>query len=297
VTVDGQPIDGQRTSFWERVLYCDPRILYIVFAVIVAIFEFAALPLPVHVTDGVEQLYDTIEALPHDKIVLIDNDWGAGTRGECYGMVESIVRHLFRRGIRFAMVSWAPNVEGQQFAKDIPALVAREMGKSYGVDYCCWGAIQPAGGAELAALARGIRSTVAEDLSRPPIPFDDLPMMRDVRDIHDISLIVRIAYTWDAIPWIGFVQGVYGTPLGIGCAAITASTAYPFLDSGQICGLLSGASGAAQYEQLVGMRTGVGQRTAQVQSFVTLYVVVAVIIGNIAYFKTPAARRDRRRLR
>lgn len=286
----------RRQSIWTRILFCDPRILYAVFAAIVVLFQFVAVPFPIHLTPGARRLYEVVEALPRDKIVLIDNDWGAGTRGEVYGMVESIVRHLFRRGVRFAMVSWTPNVEGQQFAKDIPAKVAREMGKTYGVDYCCWGAIQPTGGAELAALARDIRSIVAQDLSRPPIPFDAMPMMRDVRDIRDVSLIVRIAYDWQSIPWIGFVQGVYGTPLGIGCAAITASTAYPFLDSGQICGLLSGASGAAQYEELVGMRGGEGEKTVQVQSFVTLYVVLAVVLGNIAYFRTPRSQRERRSL-
>ncbi len=83
-------------------------------------------------------------------------------------------------------------------------------------------------------------------------------------------------------------------------AAITSSTAYTFLDSGQLCGMLPGASGAAQYEQLLAAKygslgrvgEGEGTRTTRTQSLVSAYVVLAIIIGNIAFV---IERRHRRR--
>ena len=136
-------------------------------------------------------------------------------------------------------------------------------------------------------------------------PLGAFPIMRVVKSIQDVGLIVRQAYMWDAMPWIGFVQGPYGTKLAIGAAAITSSTAYPFLDTHQIAGLLDGAAGAAQYEQLVRGKygdlklkgPGLGTQAVQMQSFAAAYVVLAIILGNIALIIDAAFRRRDRRTR
>jgi len=276
-----------KVNFWNAIQYCDPRILYAVFAVVVLIFEIYKPKLPVPVPEPVKMLYSTIEDLPEGKIVIIDSDFASGNRAECQGQYVAVVRHLFSRNIKFAVVAWTQNPEGQKYGFSLADKVAGEMGKKYGVDYCVLQALTASGGATIQALAKDIQGVAKKDINNTPL--GDVPMMEHVHAISDVSLIYRVTYTWDGIPWIGFVQSVYGTPLAVGTAGITSSTTYPFLDSGQLCGMLSGAAGAAAYERLViqagiTTQTGMGTKTVSVQSFATIYVVVAIILGNIAMF-------------
>ena len=62
---------------------------------------------------------------------------------------------------------------------------------------------------------------------------------------------------------------------------------YPFLDSGQLGGLLGGLAGAAEYETLI-ERPGSASKGMGAQSMAHLVIALFVILGNIAHF---AARR------
>jgi len=269
------------TYFWDRIQYCDPRILYLLFGLVVVLFVFLSPPMPVPVPASVQKLYDLIELLPDNQLVIIDSELAAGIRAECEGQYLSVVRHLFSRNIPFAVMTWTTQPEGQKFGMDLARTLADEMHKEYGRDFCVWNAVTPAGGAMMQALAKDIPSFIGTDIYGTPL--SDLPVMKGVEDISDISLVFKVSYVWDRIetPWIGFIQGVYGTPYACGTVAISSSSAYPFLDSGQLSGMLAGAPGAAAYESLVNAK-GIATQTVTVQSFATLYVVSAIILGNIA---------------
>ncbi len=284
----------------QYLTQCDPRILYGLFAAIVIVLtlDLIRIRVPMPVCPSVDKYFSTIENLPTDKLAIIDIDFGAGNLAENGGQLDATMRHLLARGVPVAVLTWVPNTDGQKFATDYVERIAREMQKRAGTDYCMFASIMPAGGGPLTALAIDLPGTVKQDKTGTPIR--DLPMMKNVRDIRDVGVVIRIAYMWDAQPWLGFVQGPFGTKLMAGSAAITSSTAYTFLDSGQLCGMLPGASGAAQYEQLLAAKygslgrvgEGEGTRTTRTQSLVSAYVVLAIIIGNIAFV---IERRHRRR--
>jgi hypothetical protein len=281
---------AEQPNFWDRVQRCDPRILYVLFALLMVALQFWTVSIPAPVPAAISRLYDRVEDLPAEKIVIIDSSMDAGWIAEAEPAMEVLVRHLFRKNIRFALFTNTTFSQGQRFGKDITGRLAREMGKEYGKDYCIWQAValQGAGaGATIQALAKDIRRTVIADINGTPLA--EVPMMRDVTDISGVSLIYRVAYDWEYISWVGFVQAVYGTPYAVGTASISSSSAYPFVDSGQMCGLVSGAAGAAAYERLLKV-SGSGTRRAAIQSFATLYVVLAIVLGNIAML---AARRKR----
>jgi hypothetical protein len=250
------------------------------------------MPVPNPVWVG--KLYDKVESLPLDKAVLIDCDYGAGNRGECEGQFKAFIQHLFSRNIKFMVLTWTTNVEGQKLGRQVLDEVAKKMGKTDGEDYVMFQAIVNAGGVTLQSLAKDIHGFVVKDINGRDL--GDIPMMKNFKSINDVSLIYRVAYSWGGIPWIGFVQSVYGTPLAAGSAGIESSTAYPYLDSGQLCGLLAGAAGAAAYEKRIidaGIteETGIGTKTVSVQSFATLFVVVSILISNFAMFMSKAQSR------
>ena len=59
----------------------------------------------------------------------------------------------------------------------------------------------------------------------------------------------------------------------------------PYVASGQLDALVAGLRGAAEYEKLID-RKGGGNRGMLAQSTAHLYVVVLIIIGNVAYFRS-----------
>ena len=290
---------NKKQTFWDSVQFCDPRILYALFAIVVLAFEMIKVNLPVPDPVWVGKLYDKVEKLPQDKAVLIDCDYGAGNRGECEGQFKAMIQHLFARDIKFIVLTWTHNAEGQKLGRQVLEEVAAKMNKKPGIDYVMLQAIVNAGGVTLQSLSKDIHGFVIKDING--VDLAEIPMMQSVRSIADISLIYRVAYSWGGIPWIGFVQSVYGTPFAAGSAGIESSTAYPYLDSGQLCGLLAGAAGAAAYEQKIikagiTTETGIGTKTVSVQSFATLFVVVSILISNFAMFMSKwQSRRQRAR--
>ena len=72
---------------------------------------------------------------------------------------------------------------------------------------------------------------------------------------------------------------------------MSAADAYPYLQSGQLTGLLAGMKGGAEYEVLV-QKAGYSKAympavaAMDSQSLAHVVIMLLVIIGNIAYFVT-----------
>jgi hypothetical protein len=64
---------------------------------------------------------------------------------------------------------------------------------------------------------------------------------------------------------------------------------YPFLDSGQMQGMLVGAKGAAELEILVD-RPAKASRIMNVQSWAHLLIILLIVIGNLGYIFTRGRR-------
>ncbi len=77
--------------------------------------------------------------------------------------------------------------------------------------------------------------------------------------------------------------------IGIGVTAVSAADVYPYVETGQVIGLLAGMKGAAEYEILV-QSNGYSEkkRTAvqgmDAQSLGHLFIMIFIIIGNVGYF-------------
>ena len=56
---------------------------------------------------------------------------------------------------------------------------------------------------------------------------------------------------------------------------------YPYLDSGQLSGLLTGMKGAAEYEKITGL-TGAGSAAMGGQSFAHLSILILIVLGNLS---------------
>ena len=154
----------------------------------------------------------------------------------------------------------------------------------------------------LRGLAKDIPSMIREDINGTPI--GEVPMMRGVRDIHDVGMLVDVTPAATVPVLIRYIYGIYRTPIGFACTGVMAPEAFPYLDSGQLVGILKGLVGAADYEKMVGYRGStteklygypyLGQATEWMpaQSLAHVLIIVLVVISNVRFFLE--RRRSRR---
>ena len=133
----------------------------------------------------------------------------------------------------------------------------------------------------LMALAKNIPNTIKED--RQGALLRKLEVMEGIETIQDVGMICEFTGSGMLQPYIRLIQGVYGTPLAQGCTGIIGPEQYPYLDSGQLQGLLVGMKGAAEYENLVGYR-GKGRQAMIPQSTAHILLMVLIILGNIGLY-------------
>jgi len=170
--------------------------------------------------------------------------------------------------------------QGATFADKVHNSVVPETGATYGVDYVNLG-YRPGQAVVLNSLARNIHTTFPEDVTRTRTA--SIPMMKDIKDINDIDLVVCLSAGDPGLrTYIEQIGAQYPVTITGGVTAVSVPGMLPYLQSGDLVGLLAGMSGAAEYEVLID-RPGLGLGGMDAQSVTHLTIIAFILIGNIAY--------------
>jgi hypothetical protein len=273
--------------WFERLLGIDRRWIFLAIGVAVVIPFFLPMGLPVVVTPEVRHLYDAIEELPSDsKPIILSLDYAPATTPELDPMSVAILRHAFNKKIPVIVMTLHP--AGYGLAQQAIAIASEGYDVQYGVDYVFLG-FNPGIAAVMLGMGIDILNVFPEDAYGTPTA--SMPIMEGVRNYDDIPLLISIAGSAYPDSWISFAYQPYGQRVAAGVTAVMATDYYPYLDAGQMVGLLGGMRGAAEYEVLID-HPDKGVRGMDSQSVIHLFIIVLVVLGNVAYF---AQRRARRR--
>jgi hypothetical protein len=274
-------------KFLNYLLKIDRRIIYIVMGLLVMLPLIRPLGLGVNSGPRAKALFDAIDAIPAGKTVLIAVDFDPSSMPELYPMLTAVMRHAFAKNLKVLLCGlW---VTGAGLADQAAQTIPKEYGKEYGKDvvYLGWKA-----GVDAVILGMGENIKNVYPVDYYGKPLDSLPMMREVKQLRDIPIAFAIsAGTPGYGDWLLYAQSRYGMKVGAGVTAVSAADAYPFLQSGQLTGLLAGMKGGAEYEVLI-QRAGYSKAympavaAMDSQSLAHVVILVLVIIGNIAYFAT-----------
>jgi len=270
----------------ESFVNIDRRIMYALLCVIIVGLLINPVSQPIASTRAVKGAYDAVEGMPRDKIAIVSVIWSSSTMAENGTQTEALMRHMFQRGVKFALIAW--DQQGAKLARDIAWRLSRELKKTYGVDWCDWGYRTPLLDQILPALAKDIPKTIQRDQAGTDV--SKLPMMKNVRTIADVGLVAEITPSATVDAWIMFVQGVYHTPIVYAPTLVMVPEGFNYLDARQVVGMLPGLPGAGEYEQMLGSR-GFGQKASTALSGAHLLIVVLIILGNVGMLA--AARRRR----
>lgn len=207
-------------------------------------------------------------------------DTSPGGYGELASGATALLNHLARKEIR---------VIGMGFFDTGPSLLETALGgsdyknKEYGVDYVNLGYL--AGNeTAIAKMAKDIPGSFPRDY-RGNLT-SDLPAMEGISSAQDVALVITIASGTPGVPeWIRQVGDPMGVPIATAIVAVNVPNMTPYVQSGQITGMIPSMKGAAGYESLMGI-SGLGIRGMDAQSISHITILGLVILGNIVYLGT-----------
>jgi hypothetical protein len=224
-------------------------------------------------------LYDFIESLPSDSVVIIDYGCNAVMWPENGISTLAIMKHLFSKtDIKIVMFAgWL--VEGPVIWNTrIKPEVQRYLDlRTYGEDWVDFGYI-PGAEVALAGMATDFHATIPKDVHGTPV--GEIAMMQNIRTATDFALGIAMNAQ---IGWLNQWQVPYGTPISVICQGMLAPGNMPYLETGQLTGFVAGSTGAAQYEILI-RSPGEGAAQADAISLSHVLVIAVIIIVNVDHF-------------
>ena len=264
------------------------QVIYVVIALAVMIPLIKPIGLPIRVMSKSQQLFAAIDSLgPQSNPVLISVDFDPQSMPELYPMLVAVLRHCFARDIKVIVMALWP--QGSGLAEMALDVIPKEFNKEYGKDFAFLG-YKFGVTAILLGMGDNIKGVFPVDYHGTPL--DSIEITADLQNYDDLSLVITLSAGdpgWRA--WLLFAQARYSARVGIGVTAVSAADVYPYVETGQVVGLLAGMKGASEYEILVHEHGySEGKRTAaqgmDAQSLGHLVIMVFIIIGNIGYFVT-----------
>lgn len=258
----------------------DRRWIFIVLAIVVIIPLFNPIGMPIRATITTKVVYDAIENLPPISKVLLSVEYSPSTKPENHPMTISILRHLFRNDHKVFVTCLWP--DGQFMAQDALKQVAEEeFGKVYGEDYVFLG-FRPGYEAVIKGIVSNIRKLYTVDVYQTKI--DEIPLMEGVSKFSDFTFLFSSSAGYPGtIEWVQYAADPTGVPMSSGVTSIQVNEVMPYVQSGQMKGVLAGMPGAAEYEALLGQK-GFATSGMDAQSVAHLVIVLFIILGNAAYF-------------
>jgi len=275
--------DGMR--WYDRLLVVDRRWIYLILALAVIVPTVVPFKVPTTVSTEVRNVHSFVENLQPGDNIHIAIDYDPSTLAELHPMAEAIMRQAFRRDARIIIT--ALSQFGPAMAEEMITRIATELGKKRNIDYTFLG-YKPYPAITILAMGTDYRVPFPTDYYGTPV--DSIPMMADIHNYRNLKGVVSLAGGNAADFWIQYGNAKYGFPLALGVTGVMASDYYPYLQSGQIFGLIPGMKGAAEYEMLT-ESPGQGSRGMPYQMSTHLVIIVFMIITNIAYLTQRRARR------
>ena len=263
-------------SWTNRLENLDRRWLFLAIGLLVLIPLLFPLSLPLTVSPRVQGFEQGIAQIPDGSTVLMSCDYDPGAIPELVPMTRTALRQLFDKNCKVVVtVLWNG---GPGLVDGVLRQIAEEKGKQYGTDYINLG-FKEGREAVMVVMGQGVANAFPRDYRGNDTRSQ--PIMRTVRDYSSFPLLVSISAGYPGTKeWVQQVQSRFHLPMVAGVTAVSAPEYYPYLQSGQLLGLLGGMAGAAEYEKA---REEKGDATSgmDAQSMAHLFVAFCILLGNV----------------
>ena len=149
---------------------------------------------------------------------------------------------------------------------------------------------RPGAEAVIKGLASDLRKVYTVDANGNFI--DDIEMMDGIKNLNDFAYIYSGSACYPGtFEWVKYGGDPTGVPMSSGTTSVQVNEVIPYVQTGQLIGLLAGMPGAAEYEKLINV-PGIAIQGMAAQSFAHIVIVLFIVFGNLAFFIKQ--RRDRK---
>ncbi|MBC8215179.1 MAG: hypothetical protein H8E64_01540 [Candidatus Marinimicrobia bacterium] len=268
------------TDFILNIGKMDRRWIFLIIALVVLLPLYFPIGLPIRPTDSTQTAYDAMDKLPPGSKVLVSFEYGPSTKPEIHPMTYAVLRHLFKKEQKVYITCLWP--DGQFMAEEaIDEIAIGEFNLNEGEDYVLLG-FRPGNEAVVKGIVSNMRKLYSTD-ARGTLT-DNIPMMKGVNKLADFDFIFTASAGYPGtVEWVQYGADPTGIPMSTGVTSIQVNEVMPYVQSGQVKGILAGMPGAAEYEALVGV-PGIGTSGMDAQSIAHLVIVLFIVFGNAAYF-------------
>ena len=281
----------------------DRRIIFLLIglSVLIPLINPNLVDLPLGQDRNTKIVYDSITELNDGDRVLISFAYGASTKPEVHPMAVGLLNHLFTKGVKVYIVSLWPEspIMAEQAISAIKESQLFDI--KDGIDFVMFD-YKVGGFVVIKGIADNFRDIYQQD--KNGISINDLPIMEGIYDVKDFDFVFDFSA---GVPgnaeWVQYACDPKNVPLSSGCTSIMVTDAIPYVESGQLKGILAGMPGAAEYEKMVydfmvkeqnnnnkyinlekDIVKGKAYARMSAQSIAHLLMVLFIMIGNIAYY-------------
>jgi hypothetical protein len=297
---------------FRALLAIDRRIIFLIILLALSIPIFLHMSINIDVTKEVRTFYNAVEALPSGSVVLVSCDYDPGSEPELQPMAETGFRHMINNHLKFVIIGLWP--QGPMQANKALNAINEAKGKyiiensdtlfigrdifvvgadtiRYGKDFINLG-YQSGNELIIQRMGSSIRAAFPND-AKFGRPLDSFPLMNGLNKLSDFDFIFNLSAGYPGtVEWVQFAVDRFHVPCGAGNTAVQAPQVYPYLDTGQLTGLMGGMKGGAEYEKLTGYKAKATMAMVS-QTAAHIFVVLFIIIGNLAFFMTRGKSRKK----
>ena len=279
----------------------DRRYIFLIIglSVLIPLLKPSWVNIPIKSTKNSQIVFDELNNLKSGDKVLLSFAYGASTKPEIHPMSIAILQQLFSKGIKvYAVPLWPEGLMMAKYALD-EVIDSKLFDIKEHIDYVSL-PYKAGNSIVIRGIATDIRSLYSQDINNTLL--GKIPMMEGVNKIADFDFVVDLSAGFPGnAEWVQYACDEYNVPLTSGCTSIMVTDAIPYVESGQIRGILAGMPGAAEYEQMVfeylnntsdsefinkDIQIIPGRATSRMsaQSIAHLLMVVFIVLGNISYY-------------
>jgi hypothetical protein len=253
-------------------------LIYILLFLAISVPIVVPLGLPLVVSKPTMDVYNAIQSLPANSVVVLDVTYDPINEVEQWPMTLALMQHLFSRPVKLVLVSLT-YVGGVVYTLRALDTVDKH-GKIYGQDYVYLGYYAGVEAA-MSLFVSDMHTLAKTDYFGTPI--DQIPMMRNIRTGKDINLFITLTPAYHS-SYIGLIQAPFKMPMAMATVSVVIPEVRAYYNAGQLIGFLNGIRGAAEYEKLIN-RPYWGLGLMDAMSVTHVMLICFVVLGNLQYLR------------
>ena len=252
----------------------DSRVIYALLIIALLVPLMRPIGLPISIGKHTQRSFGVLDTLSAGDVIIMDVGYSVSGAADVEPQTVAILKHLFGKGVR--MIFTGNQTEGPMITERLVAPY-EATGKKYGVDFVNLGYL--AGGENaIAAYCGDLKKSYPVDFRKNST--SDLPLLQGINGAADVKMFVFFT-TQNSDMYVRQVTQ-YKIPVVGGLINTISPQAEPYVNAGQLAGILVGLRGGAEYEMLM-KAPGQGVASMDAQSMGHLLIIVFILFANISY--------------